>query len=224
MTAVHPVWRNYLFDLDGTLIDSSPLHDRAYRMALGKYRADLIPTFSYDAVKAKTTIEGLRSLGIMDSQQLAVLVADKQRHFRDAVARGQLSALDGAHELLGDLKRIGRRLFVVSSGSRGSVSAALGETGLASYFEHVITADDVALGKPAPDGYLFCVAQFGLSTSETVAIEDALVGIAAARAACLAVIAVHDKSVAEHADLFFPNFHAFRSCLSHNQVSDATAP
>jgi len=207
-------WQNFLFDLDGTLVNSSPIHERAFRATLGKFRVDLLPQFSYPAIKAKTTREAFRSLGIVDEAELDEMVADKQRSFRDAVDRHELGPMPCALELLADLKRATKRLFVVSSGSGLSVSKTLEATGLARYFEQVITADDVERGKPAPDAFLLCLSRFALDPTASVVVEDAKAGVMAARDAGLAVIAVHDHSIAGQADIFLEDFATFRRWLT----------
>lgn len=222
MSVSKACWRNFLFDLDGTLVDSSPLHERAYRAVLAQRRADLLPRFSYAAVKAQTTRDGFRSLGIADEAELDAMVTYKRRHFRDAVSRRELIPMTGARELLTDLKHAAKRLFVVSSGSVLSVAAALEGTGLACYFEHVITADDVRRGKPAPDAFLLCLSRFALDPAASVAIEDAQAGVAAACAAGLAVIALHDPAAAAQADGFFPDFAAFHRWLAWRPTEEVS--
>jgi HAD superfamily hydrolase (TIGR01509 family) len=205
VTASRFLWSNFLFDLDGTLIDSSPLHDEAYRVVLERFRKDLLRDFSYDNLKALPTLDGFQSLGVLDLNERLALTEHKQRYFRSAVASNRLKALGGAQELLEDLRRRQCSLFIVSSGSRKSVIGALRGVGLESFFEDIITPDEVTHGKPAPDAFLLCMSRHRLAVDDTVVVEDALPGIKAARAAGLYVIGVHNQSVAAHADMYFPN-------------------
>jgi HAD superfamily hydrolase (TIGR01509 family) len=207
-------WHNILFDFDGTLVDSSPLHAEAYRRTLENHRADLLGCFNYDRLKGKTTEDGFKSLGIADMETVGLLTAAKRRFFRDAVLEGRLATLPGAYELLSALAATGRRLFLVTSGSRASVSASLRACELATKFEGIIAAEDVDHGKPSPDGFLLCLRRFGLAAAASVVIEDAAGGIAAARAAGLAVSAVHNAALIGQADFYCPDLWALRKWLA----------
>ncbi|HTJ62279.1 MAG TPA: HAD family phosphatase [Alphaproteobacteria bacterium] len=211
MTAIAPdTCLNFLFDFDGTLVDTTPLHAEAYRAVLAERRPDLLPGFDYQAVKGKTTRAGYASLGVAEAE-LDEFTADKQALFRAAVAAGRMPIMPGAVDLLRTLAGIGKVLFLVTSGSFGSVSAALRASALTDLFTGIITAEDVARGKPAPDPFLLCLERYELSTAESVVVEDALSGVQSGHAAGLRVIAVHDTSLKGEADLFFPDLIALRT-------------
>jgi HAD superfamily hydrolase (TIGR01509 family) len=200
-------WRNYLFDFDGTLVDTSPLHAEAYRRVLEERRPDLVAGFDYRALKGKTTRAGYAALGIAEAD-LDAFTACKQTLFRAAVAAGRMYIMPGAAELLNTLKARGIGLYLVTSGSLGSVSEALKAASLTDLFQGIVTADDVTRGKPAPDPFLLCLERFGLDPAESVVVEDALSGVRSAHAAGLKVIAVHDTALKTEADMFFPDLDA----------------
>jgi HAD superfamily hydrolase (TIGR01509 family) len=201
---------NFLFDFDGTLVDTTPLHAEAYRAVLAERRPDLLSGFDYHALKGKTTRAGYASLGVAEAD-LDDFTAAKQALFRAAVAAGRMPIMPGAVDLLRTLAGIGKVLFLVTSGSFGSVSAALRASALTDLFTGIITAEDVARGKPAPDPFLLCLERFKLNTAESVVIEDALSGVQSGHAAGLPVIAVHDRSLDGEADMFFPDLIALRA-------------
>ncbi len=200
-------WTNVLFDFDGTLVDSGPLHAAAYRAVLACHEPDLAASFDYSRVAGMTTAEGFLHLGV-SADRVAELSAEKQAAFRHAVADGQLVPLPGARNLLAALTAASHRLFLVTSGSCTSVTAALSAAGLAPAFAGIVTADDVAAGKPAPDCYQLCLSRFGLSVDRSVVVEDAPVGVVAARGAGLFVLGVHNPAIADLADIFFPTLTA----------------
>jgi len=206
-------FHNLLFDLDGTLVDSSPLHAQAFRHVLEVERPDLVPAFHYDPLKGLTTREAFVRLGIQDGKQLARCIAAKQAHYRKSVADGRLAPLPGARQLLQDCVRARRRLFLVTSGSAPSVRLALGSLDLLHLFEGVVTSDEVRIGKPAPDPFLYCLNQHHLETTTSVAIEDATSGVVSARAAGLAVIGVNNPQIATAVDWFFEDLPALRSAI-----------
>jgi HAD superfamily hydrolase (TIGR01509 family) len=201
---------NFLFDFDGTLVDTTPLHAEAYRKVLEERRPDLLGGFDYQAVKGKTTREGYASLGVPEAD-LDDCTAAKQGLFRAFVAAGRMPIMPGAVDLLRALAGIGKSLFLVTSGSLGSVTASLRAAALSDLFCGIVTAEDVARGKPAPDPYLLCLERFGLEKRTSVVIEDALSGVQSGHAAGLPVIAVHDRSLEGKADMFFPDLIALKA-------------
>jgi HAD superfamily hydrolase (TIGR01509 family) len=196
----------FLFDLDGTLVDSNNLHERVFREVLRDYVPQLLDGFDYEVLKGKPTAECFRHLGIGEGGVLASLVTEKQQRYRAAVLRGELRLMPGARSILRSLAKRGKRMFVVTGGSRRSVEAALTATGIHGFFEAVITADDVARGKPAPDCFLLCVERFGIKTAEALAIEDSISGVEAARTAGLDVVMVNNPSLQKQ----FSNLVEFR--------------
>ena len=180
----------YLFDFDGTLVDSSPLHDWAFREVLIAEWPEALARFDYERMRGRATSEVFLEIGVTDLVERQRLTALKQQRYQQAVREGRLPVMPGASEALAALSQAGRFLYLVTSGSRGSVELALQTTGLAPYFRGVVTASDVELGKPAPDLYLEALRRFGLNPDECLAVEDAPSGADAARAAGIDVVVV----------------------------------
>jgi HAD superfamily hydrolase (TIGR01509 family) len=112
---------------------------------------------------------------------------------RDARKTELIAALDvmaGVREYVADAKRLGLRLAVASSSSRAWVLGHLERLGLRAQWDAVRTREDVARTKPAPDLYLAAVKALGVAPHETVAFEDSMNGIAAAKDAGLLCVAV----------------------------------
>lgn len=195
-------WRNLLFDFDGTLVDSAPLHAAAFRAALVQVDAAGARTIDYAPLRGLTTRAAFRRLGIVDAPALEACVARKQVHYRDAVRAGRLTVYAGGRSLLRAALEAGGANFLVTSGSADSINLALEVMDLKQLFAGVITADDAPAGKPAPDPYRVCLARFGLNPEASLAIEDAPSGVIAARAAGLRVAGVHNSAVAQMADFY----------------------
>ncbi len=107
--------------------------------------------------------------------------------------------------MLAALRDAGHGLYLVTSGSRGSVSLSLAATGLDGFFSGSVTSDDVTHGKPHPAPFLYCLERFSLGPGTALVVEDAPSGIASARAAGLPVVAVNNPAAAPLADLYFPS-------------------
>jgi len=201
--------RYFLFDLDGTLVESSVLHEQAFREVLEREHPRALRGFHYEVLKGLSTRDAFGRLGLIDPAQLDGCVQEKQRLYRESVAAGKLLLMKGAWELLSALLSAGRSCSLVTSGSARSVAAALSAGGLSDIFDAVVTAEDVSRGKPAPDPYLTCLARCGWPARLAVAIEDADSGVASARAAGLKVIGVHNAVISASVDTYFGDLHAF---------------
>ena len=206
---------SFLFDLDGTLVDSSALHQRAFMDVLSDVAPELLDCFDYESVKGKSTAESFCKLGISTAHALDALVSEKQRRYRNAVLAGELPLMPGSRQILEFLRSRSKRLFLVTGASRGSVDAALNATGIRAFFEGIIIADDVASGKPAPDSYLLCLERFGISAAQAVGVEDSLNGLEACRAAGLDAVLVNGLGLKAAAVYAFPSFGEFRLALIH---------
>jgi beta-phosphoglucomutase-like phosphatase (HAD superfamily) len=94
------------------------------------------------------------------------------------------------------LRERGKRLFLVTGGSSRSTRSVLTSLGIFDWFEQIVTADDVAHGKPAPDCWLECLSRGAIAPVHALVVEDAATGIQSARAAGLACIAVNNQELA----------------------------
>jgi len=200
---------HFLFDLDGTLVDSSPLHEAAYRAVLASHHARLLAGFDYPAIAGLPTPAALARLGVAE-EDIPLLTGAKQAHYRGALK--SLKPSPGAAELLALLRARGAKIAIVTSASRASAEAALAATGLAGPL--LVAAEDVASAKPAPDPYLAALKLLDAKPSHSIAIEDALSGLLSARAAGLKVIGMHHEALRGMSDFYFPDFAAFKQCLA----------
>jgi len=183
--------RHLLFDLDGTLVDSSPAHAEAFVAALRPAHPELARRFDYPAHQGRPTSEVFASLGLTDAAEVAALTGRKQAFYRAAVAGGRVGLFPGVRSLLQDLLAAGRRLHVVTGASRGSTDAILECTGLRPLLTGIITAEDTGPGKPAPDPFLHVLRLHRLPPEACLVIEDAGNGVESARRAGLDVVLVN---------------------------------
>jgi HAD superfamily hydrolase (TIGR01509 family) len=215
-----PLRRNWLFDCDGTLLDTGSLHELAFRQALQEHLPERQAHFCYDAVKGRATREVFAELGV-EEPLLEILTTAKQRIYRELAVQGRVNLFSGAQQLLDILSCLGSALFIVTSGSDASIRSVLQATRIERMFCGVITANDVARAKPAPELYLCCLQRFGLHACDCVVVEDAMSGVLAARSAGLAVIGVHNASIAGVVDEFFPCLSQLTSRISALRMSEA---
>lgn len=116
-----------------------------------------------------------------------------------------LVVLPGGVELVRAAQRAGLRVAIVSGSSRGEIEDAVRRLGIADDIELYVGAEDVARGKPAPDGYLLALERLGIPATDAIVIEDSTAGISAGIAAGTTVLAAAAGNFAgqkqEHAHL-----------------------
>lgn len=194
--------RLLIFDFDGTIADSSPLHEQAFREVL----EPLGLSIDYTLLAGRATLDAVRHCFALnrrepdDVAQLAELARRKQERGRELIAT-QLIAFPAATALLAWV-RPHHRLALVTSGSRGTIELALTRLGLAGWFDPVLTADDLDRAKPDPSGFLNAIRIAGVAPEEALVFEDSIVGFEAARSAGIEVVdaALLETLMANEAD------------------------
>jgi len=185
-----------LFDLDGVLADTEPLHWTAYRevllelgvdVGIEEYRNRFIsrgggPEYAVDRYRLPITADELRERKL--PRYLALL-------------RRGVQARPGARAAIERL-RGGFRTAVATNSVRGEVDLILGSLGLAPLLDTVVTREDYRAAKPAPDAYLTAAARVGLGADECVVIEDTPRGLGAALAAGMRAIAMPNELTADN--------------------------
>ncbi len=183
----------YIFDLDGTLIDTMPLHYRAWDSAMR--RAGLNVMLDEDL---------FYSLGGVPTRRVAQLIAqhygltiDVERVFHDKESLFMEIQKDA--QVIGPTMEFARAaavthpMAIASGGPRTVVLRSLELAGLAPLFRAVVTADDVVHGKPAPDMFLLAAKLLGVEPARCLVFEDAEPGIQAALAAGMQVVRVPSR-------------------------------
>lgn len=181
-------FRAYLFDCDGTIADSMPLHYIAWSTALGEWGCPFDETLFYEW-GGKPVHEIISTLNRMQGLNMPVAeVAER----KESLYYEQLPNLKPVPEVL---ERIEAQygvipLAVVSGSSRESVVNSLTALGLLERFDTIVGAEDYARSKPAPDGFLTAAERLGVSPADCLVFEDTALGIQAATAAGMASVRV----------------------------------
>lgn len=181
--------RLLIFDFDGTVADTAPLHAAAFVEVL----APLAVPVDYPSIAGLKTLDAMRvclrqaELALPD-EQVAELVMAKQQRVRQMIAQ-DLQPLPYVDWFL-RWAEPRYRLAMVTSGSRGTVSLALEKLGYTYLFNPLICADDVAQAKPDPEGFLRALQITGVPAEGGLVFEDSDAGLQAARNAVLDVIDV----------------------------------
>lgn len=183
--------KGVIFDWDGVVIDSSAQHEKSWELLAEEIRKPLPPGHFKAGFgkKNQEIIPGLLHWSD-DTAEIRRLGERKEELYRELVREQGVSVLPGARELLVALRDASIPRSVGSSTPRSNLDAIFAATGLGELFTAVVSADDVTNGKPAPDVFLLAAERLGLVPADCLVIEDAHVGIEAARRAGMKVLAV----------------------------------
>ena len=180
-----------IFDFDGTLVDTMPLHYEAYRRVFAGCGIELSRDDFYGNIggKASETIpKFLRGRPCPVSVQ--VLHARKKELVADLLKQEPIPVLQTA--MLLDVFRYRVPMALASSGSREGIDIVLGRLGWQSLFSAIVSGEDAENGKPAPDIFLLAAQRLRVSPGACIVFEDTDEGIAAARRAGMRVFDVRD--------------------------------
>jgi HAD superfamily hydrolase (TIGR01509 family) len=205
-TAESRPFRAAVFDLDGTLVDSETRSHESWRHVFRS--RGIVPDDSL--IRAFVGRRGVDVHDLLQEQvpghDPAELMAASSAHFH-APHQPPLGPLDGAVELVQRIGAAGVPLALVTSAGRGYAEQTLDELGIRPLFSVVVTAGDVTVGKPDPEGYRAAARALGVPPAACVVFEDAPAGVAAAKAAgmyCVAVATTHPPEDLAAADQVVP--------------------
>jgi HAD superfamily hydrolase (TIGR01509 family) len=178
----------YLFDCDGTIADSMPLHYVAWKTALAEWNCSFEEKLFY-AWGGIPVAEIVSLLNKRDG--LSMPVEDVSRR-KENLYLGMLPQLKAVPEVVEHIEaQYGRIPFAVVSGStRDSVTASLVSLQLLDRFDALICAGDYAKGKPDPEAFLLAAAKLGVAPKTCLVFEDTDLGIQAAKAAGMAAVKI----------------------------------
>ena len=181
--------RLLIFDFDGTVADTTPLHAAAFAQVL----APLGIAVDYSRIAGLKTLDAMRqclngAARTLGEVELAALVTAKQQNVRQMIGHA-LQPLPGVDVFL-RWARPCYKLAMVTSGSRGTVGLALEKLGYTGWFDPLICAEDVVKAKPAPEGFLLALQLAGVSAGDALVFEDSDAGLQAAAHAGLGYVDV----------------------------------
>ena len=181
-------FRAYLFDCDGTIADSMPLHYIAWKTALAEWNCEYAEElfYSWGGKPVRNIIADLNEIHGLDMPIDAVATK------KEALYLEQLPRLKAIPEVLEHIEaEHGRIPFAVVSGSRrDSVVGSLIAIGLLDKFDTIVAAEDYTRGKPAPDAFLLAAERLGVAPADCLVFEDTDLGIESATAAGMASVKV----------------------------------
>lgn len=187
----------FMFDLDGTILDSTPWHMQAYRETLTKYAPRKLSELNEageDIIKGCGSKDVFLKLGFTDNQEISELVEHKRAIYRGFIQKGSVCLFPGVKDLINFLKYSRHRtLILVTSSSNSTATLCLEAHGLNKEFDHIVTGEQVARGKQTPDIFLYALKRGKLEPFQALTIEDSDIGIRASKAAGIPAILVNQE-------------------------------
>jgi beta-phosphoglucomutase family hydrolase len=183
--------RGAIFDWDGVIIDSSFHHEESWER-LAREVGKPLPEGHFKlgfGMKNEAIFPNILRW-TSDPGEIQTLSLRKEAIYREVVREHGIKPLPGVEAWLQTLREEMIPCVIASSTHRENITTSLEVLGLTSFFSAIVSAEDVTHGKPAPDVFLAAAKKIEVEPAHGVVFEDALVGIAAARAAKIRVVAV----------------------------------
>lgn len=207
-----------IFDMDGLLVDSEPLSQRAWARLAAVY-GFVLDEATYGRMVGRRSDEAARLFLQACPLPLAVdaVVAQKGAYLEEIKAQEVVPVMAGVAEVVTAVGHHKLPYAVATSSKRSHAEQIMAQLGLTPVA--IAGGDEVTEGKPAPDIYLLAAARLGLDPAGCLALEDSLPGCEAARAAGMRVVAV-PNGVTHQADFSQVTGHVYDSL--HGVAADLT--
>ncbi len=182
-------FEGYIFDCDGTLTDSMPLHFLSWQAAMARYGIDF-PEERFYGMAGMPTDKIIEILSAEQGIQVDVAQAteEKEQGFLDRIS--ELKPIEFTIQKVHEAIAAGKKVSVASGGTREAVRLQLEAIGMSENFEIRVCAEDTERHKPEPDVFLRAAELMGVAPEKCVVYEDADLGIQAAKAAGMAWVDV----------------------------------
>ena len=179
-----------IFDLDGVIIDTGPFHKQSWYDLAQREGFEMSDEFFYSTFGMQNYLIIPRLAGRQLPQDEITRMSNwKEKRYRDLIA-GKLRLLPGVKELIESLKKSRFGLAIGSSAPQANLDFMFKHLPLRDYFDVCVTGEEVSRGKPAPDTFLKAAKKLSMPVDKCVVVEDAVVGVQAAKAADMKVVAV----------------------------------
>ena len=184
-----------IFDMDGVLIDSQPLHyeiDMRVLKACG-YKAEMSTVTAYTGISTPDRWPKYKAtLGLTPSIQELITMCEET--VRKVFESFDFVPIDGVSKLLQDLKDMGMPIAVASSSSYELINMVLTGTGISEYFDIIVSGEGLKRGKPNPDIYLKAAELLNVLPQNAIGIEDSPAGMEAVKNANMTCIALKNPN------------------------------
>jgi beta-phosphoglucomutase len=191
--------RAVIFDIDGTVVDNMHLHAEAFAVFAERHGLPALTPADRARLDGRRNSEIFPILFNRDvgRDEWQAYEREKEGLYRE-LSKGRLTPMKGLHAFIERLTHAGIPMALATSAPQLNVEHTLAELGLADTFSIIVRGDEVARGKPAPDVFIEAARRLGVDAADCLVFEDAPVGIEAAHAAGMRVVALTTSFPATH--------------------------
>jgi HAD superfamily hydrolase (TIGR01509 family) len=190
--------KGIIFDMDGVLIDAMPFHAEAMRMAINEetgYDIDKKIVYMLEGMPGPGLVKEIFKRGNINKDiddPLAEKISKRKKELFKQIQKSQ--AIEGAKELIEDLRYCNCLKAIVSGASKKEIEAVLDENIGLKNFNVVIAGDDIEEGKPHPSPFQTALQRMDLKPSEAIVVENAPLGVEAAIRAGIEYVVTLNKT------------------------------
>ncbi len=176
--------KGFIFDMDGVIIDSEPLHLKAVEMVLKEHSLDITDDelYTYIGISNIKMWTDFKKKYIIESE-IEELLKKQVGYSSQIYETAELVAINGISELISDLKSKGITIGLASSSSRRFIEFVLKGLKIYEYFDVIVSGDEVKKGKPEPDIFLLAAELMGVEPCRCLVLEDSANGVRGAKSA-----------------------------------------
>jgi beta-phosphoglucomutase len=201
-------FKGAIFDLDGVIVDSVPLHYLAWKhLFADDYGIHFDEKVYEEKVDGKPRLDSIRTL-LPNLTEAEVIAAGeiKNGYYLEMIAAGKMQKFEDAFVLIAELVK--NNILLAAASSSKNARMILEKVGLIEVFKAVISGDDIKFGKPNPEIFLRAAQELHLQPAECVVFEDSLAGINAAKTGgflCVGIDRNNNPKYYKTADLHVTN-------------------
>jgi len=201
-----------IFDMDGVIVDTEPVHRYAYYKQFEELDIEVTEAMytSFTGFSTRNTFQTLKEKFQL-THEVEDLIQRKRNIFNDAFdTKEDLELLDGVRTLIEDLHQNGIQLILASSASKVTIDRVFTRFGLHDFFTHIVSGEDFPKSKPHPAIFEHAASLSTAPKENCIVIEDSTNGVRAAKAAgiyCVGYVSEHSKDQhLDEADLVINHF------------------
>lgn len=215
-----------IFDLDGTLIDNNSYHLKTWKVYLGKKGIDISEEAYRKNINGRTNKDALEYIynKKMTIEEAMVYALEKEALYRE-IYKQDIKPVDGLIELLEVFHNRNIPMAIATSGIPVNIDFMFEHIPIKHYFKEIVNSSHINKGKPDPEIYLKTASLLNIAPENCLVFEDAAVGVIAAQAAGMKVIAITTTQTInelKEADMIIENFkgESFGHLSGHSKLPD----
>jgi beta-phosphoglucomutase family hydrolase len=197
-----------IFDMDGTLIDSTEADYLAWKRTFADYGIELTYP-DYFPLLGKRSSDVATSVLHLNEEKAAEALQKKADYFTEIITQNGINTIPHALDFVAAVRARKLKIALATSSRKSKMKLVLERTGLLPFFDVLVSGDEVINGKPAPDIFLMAAERLGVEPAGCLVVEDAVNGVLAAKRAgmqCLAITTTHAADQLHDADMVVDSF------------------